>query len=98
MSDHLNRNEGGRRKASLPDIRVAAHRPSQQMPKTDGLRSTGRLLRRERRGAGTHKEGQVPMARLLAQPERWRRMLAHMFEEYLDGRPLGRPLPALASG
>jgi hypothetical protein len=34
----------------------------------------------------------------LAQPERWRRLLARIFEKYLEGRPLGGPLPALASG
>jgi Transposase DDE domain group 1 len=40
----------------------------------------------------------ITAAEQLAQPERWRRMLAHIFEKYLDGRPLGGPLPALASG
>jgi Transposase DDE domain group 1 len=40
----------------------------------------------------------IRAAEQLAPPERWRRILAHIFEKYLEGRPLGGPLPALNSG
>jgi hypothetical protein len=40
----------------------------------------------------------ITAAEQLAQPERWRRLLARSFEKYLEGRPLGGPVPALASG
>jgi hypothetical protein len=40
----------------------------------------------------------ITAAEQLAQPERWRRLLARIFEKYLEGRPLGGPVPALASG
>jgi hypothetical protein len=37
-------------------------------------------------------------AEQLSSTERWRRILAKIFEKYLDGRPLAGPLPALTSG
>jgi hypothetical protein len=37
-------------------------------------------------------------AEQLSSTECWRRILAKIFEKYLDGRPLNGPLPALASG
>ena len=37
-------------------------------------------------------------AEQLSLAERWRRILAKIFEKYLDGRPLNGPLPTLASG
>lgn len=42
--------------------------------------------------------GIIAPAEQLSQPERWRRILAKIFEKFLDGRPLNDPLPALASG
>jgi hypothetical protein len=37
-------------------------------------------------------------AEQLSSTERWRRILAKIFEKYLDGRPLNGPVPTLASG
>ena len=42
--------------------------------------------------------GILATAEQLSQPERWRRILAKIFEKYLDGRPLSDPPPALPSG
>ena len=42
--------------------------------------------------------GLITTAEQLSQSERWRRILAKIFEKFLDGRPLSDPVPALASG
>lgn len=42
--------------------------------------------------------GLIATAEQLSHLERWRRILAKIFEKYLDGRPLSEPAPALASG
>lgn len=42
--------------------------------------------------------GILATAEQLSQPERWRRILAKIFEKYLDGRSLSDPPPALPSG
>lgn len=42
--------------------------------------------------------GVLAAAEQLSPTERWRRILAKIFEEYLDGRPLNGPVPTLASG
>jgi hypothetical protein len=42
--------------------------------------------------------GILATAEQLSSAERWRRILAKIFEKYLDGRPLDGPVPTLASG
>jgi hypothetical protein len=42
--------------------------------------------------------GILTAAEQLSSTERWRRILAKIFEKHLDGRPLDGPVPTLASG
>jgi hypothetical protein len=64
----------------------------------ESLHAQADKIKEKLTNASLFLRGILATAEQFSSAERWRQILAKIFEKYLDGRPLDGPVPTLASG